>query len=372
VIELINELKFHKSELLKIEEKYENSYIDYYRCVIRKEDRDVINKISKIPDDWKKYVNNPDTILTDSIKNRLSDVKKRMSWEMKIQSLYLASITTIEKNILSFLLFKSIDRVEIEDSINSINYILLEIDNDFVNIKHLILSLAKRSISDFYYLMSAYIRFNYKRKFIYENEIKNFLLNSIENLESFAHYDKKIDNFIENDKIISHLFIKSSNKLGWRLDEIKTKSYFDKNNSAVIAMDLYKLAREAYKFKNKLKDQYLFLKYYYNDTDGKEYRLNFIMESLQNKVSENKISDSVLSKFNTIFENFKKYKIQFDVVGLQGFGPEKFMYIEVLQFLYKSCKIIEFYYLRNMQYDNLKSFRDEIQLYVENEIFSLS
>lgn len=373
MVELINKLKRYRAELSKIQESYYNSYVEYYRYVIRTEDIGVLRKISKIPDNWTGYVSSVDTVLTDSVKKRLSDIKEKKSWEVKIQSLYLASVITIEKSFLAYLKYEEMDENDIEDANNSISNILLEIDDkhEYENIKFLILSLAKRSISDSYYLMRAYIKYTCKKSGIDSGDVKSFLTNLYEYFKSYPLSLKKIREFLDYELTISHLFDKSSNRLGWRLDEVQAKSFFDKNNSSIIVTKLSKIVKEAYKFKNELKERYLFLKYYYSDTEGKEFRLNFIKESLQNKVVENKISESVLIKFNNIYDEFKRYKAQFNTLGLYGFGPEEFMYIDVLQFVYKSCKVIEFYYLRSMQYENLKSFRNEIQLYVENEIFSL-
>ena len=116
---------------------------------------------------------------------------------------------------------------------------------------------------------------------------------------------------------------------------------------------------------------YSFLKYYYNETDGKMFRLNFINDSLKLKLDENKISPEVYNSYDEIRKCFIEYKYYFETTGISGFGPDKMSYYELIDFIYKVCKIIEFYYLRNMKYDILNKLRTEILYIVEREIVSI-
>jgi hypothetical protein len=63
--------------------------------------------------------------------------------------------------------------------------------------------------------------------------------------------------------------------------------------------------------------------------------------------------------------------LEFEKIGLKGFGNPDLQYIVLIDFIYKICKIVEFYYLRNMKYEDLQVFRNDILFYIEKEVLSL-
>jgi hypothetical protein len=364
--------KKQKTVLADLEKKYLQSKTDYYRFVIRNEDKTILSRFGKIPDNWENYVHTDGIPLTESIKSRLSDVKKKKSWELKLQSLYFFSVTNLENKLLSVFQQGNIDEEELEEIIDSISNLILEIDDELLNIKYLLLTLAKRSISDFYYLISAYSKFFLKKNFNYETDIKILLEETINIFETYNITQKDIDNFLKVNEEISYLFTKSSNEVGWRMNEFSVKDYFEKSNQAVKIKELNKLVKSAYEYKKILLNYYSFLKFYYNENDGKLFRLNFIYESLKNKYEEKKTSEDVFESYRLIRESFINYKNQFEAVGLIGFGSEKITYYELLDLIFKLCKIIEFYYLRNMKYEALQLFRNDILFYIEKEMVTLN
>ena len=116
---------------------------------------------------------------------------------------------------------------------------------------------------------------------------------------------------------------------------------------------------------------YSFLKYYYNENDGKMFRLNFISESLKTKLDDGKITREIYESYEEIRETFREYKLHFEGAGLLEFGPDEMSYVELLDLIYRVSKIIEFYYLRNMKHELLQAFRNQYFYYIEKEIFTI-
>ena len=364
--------KKQRIELSNLEKKYLQSKTDYYRFVIRNEDKTILARFGKIPDDWDNYEYSEGINLSEGVRSRLSDVKKKKSWELKLQSLYFFFITNLENKLLSVFQQDNIDDEELNDTIDSIVNLMLEIDDELLNIKYLLLTMAKRSISDFYYLISAYCKFFLKKNFNYETDIKILLEETGKVFKIYNITKREIVNLLKTKEEISRLFTNSSNDFGWRMNEFAVKDYLEKSKQAVKIIELNKIVKSAYEYKKILLNYYLFLKFYYNENDGKLFRLNFIYKSLSIKLEENKINNEVFESYQQIRESFINYKNQFDIVGLLGFGSEKISYYELLDFIFKLCKIIEFYYLRSMKYDTLQLLRNDILFYVEKEMLTLN
>src|SRR5512145_3257885 len=72
-----------REEIIKLENRFIQAKTDYYRYVIRSEDRTMFSKLVKIPDSWENYEVRSGVHLTDNMKTRLSDMKRKMSWELK-------------------------------------------------------------------------------------------------------------------------------------------------------------------------------------------------------------------------------------------------------------------------------------------------
>lgn len=359
-------------EIMSLESKYRSAKTDYYRYVIRSEDKDMLSKMIKIPDDWEDYKPREGVKLTESMKKRLSDIKRKMSWELKLQSLYFIYITNIEYVILSVLQQRDIEKHELDDAADSINNISIELEDELLNIKHLLLTLAKRSISDFYYLVSAYCKFFYKKNFHYESDIRIVLNEFIKMIQQQVQSRKSIESFKKYETEISQFFQASSNELGWRLNDFFAKEYFEKENKTMKIMEYNRLLKDLFDYKNSLRNYFNFLKYYYNETDGKMFRKNFIYESLKQKLEDKKISNDTFKTYENIRKSFIRYRSAFESSGIRVFGNHDMPYIDIIHLIYKLCKIMEFYYLRNMKYDNLQNLRNEYLLYIEKEISALA
>lgn len=364
--------KNSKIEIYELEKNFFEARMNYYRLVIRNEDKSVISKLIKIPNNWQNYKSDKGVNLTDNVKSRLSDVKKKMTWELQLQSLYFYSIVNIESVLIAVFQQNPLDESELQEAIDSLNNIILEIDSELLNIKYLLLTLAKRSISDFYYFISSYCKYFLKKIFNFENDIKTLLIELVRILNQQDVVNNNVDMFIKWNMSITSLFEKSSNALGWRMNEFAVKDYLEKDNSFVTITEMISVVKDACKYKEKLKNYYYYLKYYYNESEGKLFRLNFISDSLKSKLNEGKIKEDVFKSFEEIQLSFINYKNIFEERGLKGFGHEEISYYELLNFIFKLCKIIEFYYLRNMKYTALQDFRNEVYYFVENEMFSIN
>jgi hypothetical protein len=145
--------------------------------------------------------------------------------------------------------------------------------------------------------------------------------------------------------------------------------YFDNNKTEIIVYidNLKKIIASTNVLKNSFKQNYNFLSYYYNDSDGKLFRYNFITHTLSEKLDNKIISPDMYKLFLDIRNNFNEIRECLLSNGLAGFGPSDFNYRMLLEFLFKVCKIIEFYYLRSSKYDNLKEFRTDYAHDIEKE-----
>jgi len=358
-------------EIIRLESKYTTAKTDYYRYVIRSEDKEMFSKMIKIPDNWDNYKPREGVRLTESIKKRLTDIKRKMSWELKLQSLYCIYITNIENTVLSVLQQRDIEKQDLNDAIDSINNVSIELNDELLNVKHLLLTLAKRSISDFYYLVSSYCKFFYKKNFHYESDIRIILNEFIGIINQQVQFKKSLASFKKYETEISQFFQISSNELGWRLNEFIMKDYFEKENKAMKIMEFNRLLKELFDYKNTLRNYFNFLKYYYNETDGKMFRLNFIYDALGQKLKDKKISSDTFKTYENIRSSFIRYRSAFEEAGIRDFGNQEMPYINILHLIFKLCKIMESYYLRHMKYDNLQNLRNEYLLYIEKEISAL-
>jgi len=355
----------------ELEEKFFRIKMNYYRFVIRNEDKNVLSKFSKIPETWDNYTPAEGTRLNEEIKSRLSDIKKRKSWELKLESLYLFYITDVENKIISLMQQRDISESEIDEAIDSVNNLIIEFDDELINFKYLMLTLAKRSVSDFYYILSAYNRFFFKKNFVFETDVKSLMNDFISMLSRYKNKSKIFSRFLRCNDEIEPLFPKSSNQLGWRMNEFAVKEYLDKSNQVVKIAELNWTVKEGFEYKKNLMNYYSFLKYYYNENDGKMFRLNFISESLKTKLDDGKITREIYESYEEIRETFREYKLHFEGAGLLEFGPDEMSYVELLDLIYRVSKIIEFYYLRNMKHELLQAFRNQYFYYIEKEIFTI-
>lgn len=361
-----------RTEIVRLEENYMKAKTNYYRFVIRSEDKTMFLKLIKIPDSWENYNGTNGVNLTDKVKSRLSDLKRKMSWELKLQSLYCIYISSIENNIISVLQQRTSDKEELKETVDSINNIIVELESDMLNIKHLLLTLAKRSISDFFYLISSYTKFFYKRNFHYETDIKIILPEFIKIINDQISFTDNLEALKKVEAEIAPLFQSSTNILGWRIDEFALKDFIEKENQTSRIYEFSRLLKALYEYKNRLRHYFNFLKYYYNENDGKLFRLNFVHESLKQKLDEQKINADTFDAFEDIKNSFIEYKQCFEVAGIPGFGDVETPYIDVVHIIYKLCKILEFYYLRNMKYEMLQNLRNDYLLYTEKEIYSMT
>jgi hypothetical protein len=352
---------------------YLESKARYYRNVLRKQDNELLKKILKIPDNWDGYEKNENSlVISHDEKKRLSDIKKAKSLELKFEGIFAYHLVRVEDTLMSCLNYRSIPQEQLEEAKHSADNLLPEIKHHIPDFKHLLLRLAKRSVSDFYYLMISYVKFYKKRNFNFKTDFTEFLSDSIRIFIEYEMLPEMLGEFISYSNSVDRFFSKSSNVIGWRLNEFELKDFLENQTDVFYTSNnLKRIANSAFSFTKKLKQDHNFITYYYNHNDGKLFRYNFIVNSLSQKLKENLITTEMFEGLNEIRHNFILIKQHFERDGIEWFGPEKMNYYKILEFLYKCCKIIEFFYLRSMEYDKLQELRNEILLPVEKELRQL-
>ncbi len=360
------------------EEALYRSYIEskarYYRNILRKQDQELLKKIQKIPDSWDGYEKNGNSlVLSSDVKKRLSDIKKAKSLDLKFEGMFASHLVQIEDILMSCLNYRYIPKERLDEAKLSADSLLPEINEHIPEFKHLLLDLAKRSVSDLYYLMIAYIRFYKKRTFSFTTDFAEFLSDSIKIFIEYERLAEMLGELIAYSNSLNRFFPMSSNVIGWRLNEFDLRDFLEDQRDTLFSLNnLKRIATEAYNFKKKLKQDHDFITYYYNHNDGKLFRYNFIVNALSQKLQENRITSEMFEGISEIRHTFILLKQHFEKNGIEWFGPGKMRYYRLLEFLYKCCKIIEFIYLRAMEYERLQEFRDEFLLPVEKELRQLS
>lgn len=359
-------------EMLEIE--FTELKAHYYRFILRKVDEEVFRKIQKIPEDWADYAAKTSgyiTGITEDQKKRLSDIKRYKSWELRFESLYISHLITIEEVLIACLNHRRVSTDRLDEALDSANCVLTEIGGSLMNFKHLLLSLAKRAVSDLYYFIIAFQRFHAKTPFDFDTQFHEFCTTAISALKEFSLFRDHLALLNEYRSAAGNLFPGSSNAIGWKMDEFAVKKFIEEHESREFIVELKKVVTVAYLMKKKLKTDHEFLTYYYNDNDGKMWRYNYIAETLHTRMNEGKIAREVFDGYAAICEKFLEIKRLFESKGLPEFGPAGFSYSDILEFTYKMSKLLEFYYLRAMRYDELQNLRNEILYYVENEYMHL-
>jgi len=363
-------------DVVRLQRLFHDTKVRYYRHVLRAQDELILKRIQKIPDDWDKFDRSKNSIivnLTDDQKYRLSDIKKRKAWEIKFESLFVSFFITIEEAVISSLHHRYLSDEDCSEAVDSINSILTELGGNLVNFKHLLISQAKRAVNDFYYLMIAMRKFKKKEQSGFETAFPEFCRDLLNLFLEYRVIRSNITLFSEARRFIKPYFLESSNSRGWKLNDSKMKDYIEGEGSFAYSMeDLKSLAFAAGKIKKRLKSDHDFLRYYYNDVDGKCFRYNFITESLEQKHGDGSISSDAFKKFKDIRDSFAELnrRVLFD--GLAGFGPPGMTYLELVDFMFRLCKMVEFSYLRSSRYEALQDFRNRLLHYVEQEYYHLN
>ncbi len=366
---------FGGDEFDKLKIEYVAAKADYYRAVLRKEDENLIKRIQKIPTNWKNTT--PSNLKIDeNQKQRLSDLKQKKSWEMKIESLNIYYITNVEQVLICCFSHRPYDEFEVSEAKDSIVHLQMEVEADIKNFQKLFLSLTRRGISDLYYLILASYKFYRKRNFNLKTDLTDLSRTWTGLIKVYENFHLSIDSFIYQNSLVMPFFTSSSNASGWKLNEFAIKSFFEENSSVRedendTIDQLLNAVKKAFLFRKKLKQDYDFLRYYYNGKDGKLYRYNFVLDLLHKKHLAGQLKNNAYEKFKGIRDNFLMMKDYLEGHGLYSFGPSNFNYLQIVEFIYKGAKVVESYYLRTSQYETLRNLRSEIIHYIEVEMESI-
>ncbi len=359
----------------QLETNYHNAKSSYYRLVLRKQDDLVRHRLHKIPDNWDEYNKNrldSEVEISSEKQTRLSDLKKKKSWELKFESLNIYFISSIENAFLDTLKHKFVTEEFIDDAVDSVKSITLEIGGNISNFKLLLLSLAKRGVSDLYYIIMSYDKFNNINLTTFDEHFENFCRSQVKSLRGYQNILRNIHIFQNASRFIENFFQKSSSSRGWKINEAEIKAFLEDENPEISIIDLRKIIIAADQYRKRLKKDFEFLNYYYNDKDGKMFRYDFIVDSLKLKFNNGKINDSVFEGFESVRNSFIAIKKYYENTGLAGFGSNEFTYNELVEFILKTGKIIEFYFLRSSRYEELKNLRNDILYYNQEEYYQLN
>ena len=358
----------------ELEERHDRARASYYRHILRGEDEAMLRRVQKIPDSWDGVTltgRNGPLRITPEQKKRLTDIKKLKAWELKFESLNIAFLLTLEKAVYGVIAWKETGREELDEARDAAQTLILEIGGNISNFKHLLLSLAKRAISDLYYLILAHGKFSRRTGGGFEDQFGDFCRAAVERFTAYGKSLEHLEVFRKYRDRIGPFFTGSSNKQGWRINEAAVKMFLDgsteENRSFMHALQA--VVASAYRFNRQLKSDYDFLVYYNNEHDGRLFRLNFVVDSLSRKLDEKKISSRAYELFSEIRDSFIAQKKHFESRGIAGFGPGAFNYHDSLEFTHKACQIIEYHLLRTLQYDELKAFRSNYSYRIQKEYY---
>ncbi len=238
----------------------------------------------------------------------------------------------------------------------------------------MLLNSAKKAISDLYYIFLSYFKFFKKRPFDFTTDFKDALHNAMMIITNYEEIKNNIEILEKYNPVIEQFFYKTRETVGIRMEDLLVKDYFKSDDSAreLSTANLPRIIEKALNLKNTIQYYFDFLNYYYSEHSGLQFRYNFIIQNLDQKLNEGKIAITTVAGFKNIRSNFLKLKTEFESLGLFNFGPGEYWYIDIIHFIYKCSKILEFVYLRSSRYEALKELRNDILFKVEKEIISFN
>jgi hypothetical protein len=367
---LAQALTYHQ-EAEALHSDYRNKCTAYYRVLFQQQDVLLMSRISRIPDDWNRSAQ--ESPAEDERRRRLADIKRYKSWELRLEIFYMYYLVDIETMLLRSLAYRNIPSGEIAEAIDSANSVLCEVESQLIDFRYLLLSVAKRSVCDLYYLMASYIRFFNSRQSDFVKDFIPFVEESANVFERMRKLPELIRLVADAGNKIEKYFVRSSNYTGWRLDEIAMKQVertFEENTG--IIADLVRILPAAYALKNRIRRDRDFLAFYYNRENGRQYRYNVVRESMLKKVHDKQTTQEIFDAFDASRQAFSVMKQQFDMCPLELFGPSAMPYGNLVDFIYKGCKVLEYFYLRKSQYEKLQNLRNDMLTYIENEYHKLN
>ncbi|PKL38515.1 MAG: hypothetical protein CVV44_11565 [Spirochaetae bacterium HGW-Spirochaetae-1] len=358
-------------EFAALDKTYHESMAQYYRTIVRKDDLAMIRRIHKIPDNWKDFggINDASLNLSEYDKRRLSDMKNYKAWELKMESMNLHFISTAENVLLECLSHRPVPFEEIDEARDSINQLIMEVERNPDNFKYLFLSLAKRAISDFYYLMNSTMRFYQKSQFDFRRDTAIVLQNWVTMMNTHKNLYGNIETIKTLKKSIDPYFKESSTPTGYKMDDVRVRKYLESiEKDAGFITSLLRGMNLSRNLLIKMRNDYRFLLFYYNGKDGKLYRYNYVIMNFEEKLKNGIITKEIFNGFKDIRDAFMELKNYIESMGLIKFGTGEFTYLTILEFTYKSAKFFEAFLLRKGQYEKLSDLRSDVLYYVEKEM----
>ena len=354
-------------ELDQLLENYRLKKTNYYKELFSRQDRLLLSQISKIPDSWDN-TNPENQSIPEESRRRLTDIKRYKSWELRLEILYMYYLVDIENYVIKIINCRHLSEDEINDAETSANCIITELESNLIDFRYLLLSIAKRSISDLYYLSAAYIKFFYSEDFDFNKHFPVFMRNVLELISRHKKISGSAPMFIKTSQKIDEFFSKTSNYTGLRLNEHQLKkNESDLSENSKLISDLSRMIPAANSVRSTMKKHYEFLSFYYNRDSGKLFRYDFVCDNMKQKVNQGLKDKIIYDKLIEIRTAFNAVKYFFDMTNFEYFAFAEMQYGSLVDFIFKGSKILEYYYLRKSKPNLLQKLRNDILIHIENE-----
>lgn len=238
------------------------------------------------------------------------------------------------------------------------------------NCRHMLLSLARRAASDLYYMVAARNRYYQQQEYQFSRDFPLFCNQLATSYSSHCMIHNIFSQNSELTAMIQETLLPASNSLGITVKDQDLRSWIPENDddSMMLVTRLKKYMTTLFVYRNRIKDDFSFLRYYFNERDGKGYRYQFTMELLEAKKARGEISPLLPESFGHVYRTFRKLSSILMQMSLEDFGPRDFTYRQIVILVYGAAKFLEYIYLRNGNHEDLKLLRSEVYYHIEKEL----
>jgi hypothetical protein len=354
---------------------YYNSLSDYYNTALKPYNRDYMEKLIKIPNSWSDGDQSKIAGIDISVEQmkKLGDLKKEKSAQLKFEEAHINELLNAELAIIAAMNYSDIGKEEITSGIQSLSKLNSSFKNDPNAFKNFLLTVSKHGVSDLFYLMNAYWIFTKKGNFDLYHHFDKFCTDASSILKSFISDLENIAQYKRYRESIDKYFYKTGSDFKWKLDDLAIKNYYESRGEEKIlsAVVLKHIVDKTSSMMKRMKKYNQFIYFYYYDTSGKMFRVNYVKRHLADKVRNGRFPAQVIKSFNTTAVAFYDMKNDFDKKGISKFGWESCTYKNLAEFIYKCGKLMEHGYLHSSRYELLQSLRTDLLLTIEKELYTL-
>ncbi|MCP4130514.1 MAG: hypothetical protein GY754_05985 [bacterium] len=330
-----------QTNMLKLKLKLEDAQKQYYRLIVRAEDRIMLKKIYED-------------------KKELSPVEDEIFNALNFENQKLFHIRVVEENLVSCLEYKRLTKEDHISVLDSCKDILSDFDSNSERYEKLLLNLASRGVSSSYHLFQG-LSLNYnKKKFTFNMGsllklgqviIMKFRNNSRlkEQVRDYNYCKTNLQDYLKasQDGRLSSINIKAIKELITR-----TGTQLD---------DFIKALRECFDnllaLRNEIESNYEFLCYYY---ELKTHWYQSCMKRLQQMNHASEANKEMLKLFNEIQKSFIDYKTAFMNQGIDSFGPADCSFYDLNEVIYTTGKFLSSVYFCSYNVTKVREIANSI------------